>query len=161
MLCCGCMHVNRQECALRVSWDTKKSSGNHTGGSPFLTTSPLWWRILHSVILNPGAVRQHAKNTKSGNHAKRSNVPVFKQNKSFELSKSTHLEPKREASLFSLPPPLLHDPIFLLCWLGGEKGIFILVSLLEVKVPWDVESEETLPCFPSLVFQPFPAVPQG
>ncbi|KAK1896963.1 hypothetical protein KUDE01_016504, partial [Dissostichus eleginoides] len=53
------------------------------------------------------------------------------QNKSFELSKSAHLEPKREASLFSLPPPLLHDPIFLLCWLGGEKGIFILVSLLE------------------------------
>lgn len=54
--------------------------------------------------------------------------------------------------MFSLPPPLLRDPIFLLCWLGSEKGIFILVSLLEVKVPWDVESEETLPCFPSLAF---------
>lgn len=78
--------------------------------------------------------------------------PYFSRTKALSCQKSAHLEPKREASLFSLPPPLLCDPIFLLCWLGGEKGIFILVSLLEVKVPWDVESEETLPCFPSLVF---------
>lgn len=76
--------------------------------------------------------------------------PYFSGTKSFELSKSTHLEPERGVSLFSFHPPLFHDPIFLLCCLGGEKGIFILVSLLEVKVPWDVESEEMLPCSPLL-----------
>lgn len=32
----------------------------------------------------------------SGNLAKRCNAPLFQQNKSFELSKSTHLEQKRE-----------------------------------------------------------------
>lgn len=49
------------------------------------------------------------------------------------------------------PPP--SDPIFLLCWLGSKEGIFILVSLLEVKVLWDVESEETLP-------PPYPPIPK-
>lgn len=48
--------------------------------------------------------------------------------------------------------------------LAARRGFFILVSLLEVKVPWDVESEETLPCFPpppSFFLPPFPAVPLG
>ncbi len=124
-----------------------------------------WWEFIpyhiSAAVKDPPLclVHHHIKPTMSGNLAKSSNAPLFQSNKSFELSRSTHLEQKKEASLFSLPPPLYHDPIFLLCWLGSEKGIFILVSLLEVKVLWDVESAETLPCFPSLIFQPFPVVP--
>lgn len=90
----------------------------------------------------------------SGNHAKHSSASYYNRTKALHCQKSTHLEPKREASLFCLSPSLLQDPIFLLCWLGSKKGIFIMVSLLEVKVPWVVESEETLPCFPLLILQP-------
>lgn len=50
--------------------------------------------------------------------------PHFTRTKASELSNSTHLEPNREALLFSIAPPLLHRPIFLLCWLGSKRGIF-------------------------------------
>lgn len=71
------------------------------------------------------------------------------------------LKMKQCLLIFTEPNPPPPNPIFLLCWLGSEKGIFVLVSLLEAKVSWDVESEEMLPCFPSLAFQPFPAVALG
>lgn len=50
--------------------------------------------------------------------------PYSSRTKALSCQKGTHLERKKEASLFSLPPPLLHDPIFLLCWLWQREGDF-------------------------------------
>lgn len=118
--------------------------------------------ILHSGILKSGVVRHHENPTLSGNHAKRSSAPLFQQNKSFTLSEKRPIWNQRER-LHCSPSLLLSSTTSSSCCAGlaARRGFFILVSLLEVRVPWDVESEKTLPCFPSFFFQPFPAVPLG